>query len=150
MWRRTRIVVLVLWVALGALSCGFAFTDGLAYSDPGIPITHVRQLQSSGSNDNLCIEMGVVFGLGAVLWGALRIRRRFGGVDVVVNGALVAAQVVYLVAIEAGSIPQTIARDRNWVLGAWFVTFAALVICVGVAAATGMTASERADTTASR
>lgn len=129
------------------LSCGFAFTAGLAYSDPGIPITHVTELQSSGSNDDLCIEMGVVFGLVAVLWGVLRIKRRFGGADVAVNAALVAAQIVYLVAIDAGSISQTIARDRNLVLAAWLVTFEALAICVVVVAGTRMNAS-RADTTA--
>jgi hypothetical protein len=125
-------------------------TEGLAYSGPGISITHVRQLLSSGSNDDLCIEMGVVFGLAAVLWGAPRMRRRFGAADVAVNTALLAAQAAYLFAIEAGSIQQTIARDRNWVLGAWFATFVALAISVGIAAGMGMTASERADTTASQ
>jgi hypothetical protein len=62
--------------------------------------------------------------------------------------ALVAAQLVYLLAVEAGSFPQTIVRDRNWVLGAWFVTLAALVISVGIAGGMGMTGSESADTAA--
>jgi len=92
--------------------------------------------------------MGAVFGLAALLSSALRIRRRFGGVDVALNAALVAAQILYLLAVEAGSIQQTMVRDRNWVLGRWLVTLAALVICVGIAGGTGMTASEPADTAA--
>jgi hypothetical protein len=134
MWRRFRLDILALWAVLAGLSFGFARTEGLVYADPGIPFTHVKQLQSSGSNDDLCIEIGVAFGLLGVLWGALRMRRRFGIADVAANGALVVAQAVYLFAIEAGSIPQTIARDRNWVLGAWLATFAALAIWVGLAA----------------
>lgn len=138
MWRRSpRVVPLVLWALLGALSGGFAFTEGLAYSDPGVPITHVRQLQSSGSDDDLCIELGAVFGLGAVVWSGLRMRRRFSVADLAVNGALLGAQAAYLLAIEAGSIQQTLARDRNWVLGAWLATFTALAIwtATGVVAA---------------
>ena len=150
MRRRARLIVVILWVVFGSLSCGFAYTEGLAYSDPGIPITHVRELQSSGSKDDLCIEMGVVFGLTAVLWGVLRMRRPFGGTDVAANAALVGAQLVYLVAIEAGSIPQTIARDRNVILAAWLVTFAALAISVVVAAGNSLMGSGRADTPASQ
>lgn len=140
--------MLVLWAAFGALSSAFACTDGLAYPDPPIPITHVRELQSSGSNDDLCIEMGVLFGACAVIWGVLRARRRLGGADVAVNAALVAAQVVYLFAIEAGSLQETISRDRNWVLGAWLFTLAALVAWVAVTALTALSASESDGATA--
>jgi hypothetical protein len=129
-----RIALLLLWILLGALSYGFSRTAGLAYDDAGVPLTHVSELRSSGSNDDLCIEIGLVLAVAALLLGALRIRRPFGLVDVAGNAMLLAVQVVYLLAIEAGSIQQTIVRDRNWVLAAWLATFAALAGAVAFGA----------------
>ncbi len=134
MWRRPRLVLLLAWIVFGGLSCGFGYTDGLAYSDSGIPsIAHVSDLQSSGSDDDMCIEMGAVFAVAMVLWTAVRVKRPFGAADIAMNVALIAAQMVYLLAIEAGSIWQTIVLDRNWVLVGWLVTLAALVALVPAA-----------------
>jgi len=133
---RIRIALLVLWALLGAFSFAFGRTDGLVYDDPAIPIAHVTELQSSGSNDGICIGIGAVLSGAALLWSALRIRRPFGGTDVVVHAALTAIQLLYLLGIEAGSLWQTILRDRNWALVAWLATLISLVGCVVLAAVT--------------
>jgi hypothetical protein len=127
----------VLWVLLGALSYAFSRTEGLAYDGAGLPLAHVRDLRSSGSEDDLCIEVGVVLAGAALLWGGLRSRRPFGLADVAGHAVLLGVQVAYLVAIEAGSVQLTIVRDRNWVLAAWLATFAALA--GGIALAVGRT-----------
>lgn len=140
---------LLLWLALGALSVAFAFTDGLAYT--GIPsIRHVRELQSSGGDDDLCVEVGAAFAVVATIFGAARARRPFGAVDVAAHAALVALQATYLLLIEAGSIAETLARDRNGVLAGWLLAYAALAGGVALAATRGTGARADAEPTTPR
>jgi hypothetical protein len=129
-----RLALLLLWALLGALSYGFSRTEGLAYDGGGMPVAYVRELRSSGIDDDLCIEIGVVLAVVALAWGGLRIRRPFGTLDVAAHGALIAVQVACLMALEAGSIRLTIVRDRSWVLAAWLATLCGLATSAALAA----------------
>jgi hypothetical protein len=139
-WPRT--VLAVLWIALAVLSWAFSTTDGLAYD--GGPGAHVSDLESSGSDDDALISMGAVLAIVALLWTAARARRPFRALDVAVHGGLVFVQVFYvgLIALDDGSLPLTILRDRNWALAAWLGTLAALAGGVVLAAVTERAARE--------
>jgi hypothetical protein len=134
--RAPRTVLVLLWVALGGLSWGFLRTKGLAVDDR--MLTHVSDLQSGGSDDDLCIGLGSVLATAALLWIGARAgrRRRFSAADVGVHAVLVGVQIVYvlLISIDDGSITLTLVRDRNWVLGAWLATLAALASYVAAVA----------------
>ncbi len=127
-----RMAILLLWAFHGGLSYLFVHTRGLAYSDADAPggIAYVRDLHSSGGNDNISIEMGVVFAGLAIAWAAARAKAEFGVADLVANGILLGLQGAYLMAIEVGSLFTTVVLARNVLVGLWAGTFVALWVCL--------------------
>jgi hypothetical protein len=125
---RPRTVNLWLWLLLGVLSVLFGATDGLAYSDGGTPprLSHARELYSSGSDDDVCIQIGVNFALLALVWGGLRRKVRHGVADLIVHALLLGLQMLYLMLIEVGSITETVVLDRNVVLALWMGAYGGL------------------------
>lgn len=128
-------VLLVVWVVYGALSEVFTLTRGLAYldTDRRSGLAYVAELQSSGGNDNICIEIGVVFSVVGALWAVLRRNRGFGLRDFALNVVLVVLQGVYLAAVEMGSVWTTVVQDRNFVLALWVILYGVLVVLPAVA-----------------
>lgn len=98
-------VLLALWAVYGALSEAFALTPGLAYpdADQRSGLAYVNDLESLGSDDNLCIEIGIVISAVGVLWAVVRRNGRFMLRDFAVNFFLVACQAAYLAAMEMGA-----------------------------------------------
>ena len=124
-----RLVSLGLWLLFGLLSYSFSETGGLAYSIGPSELAYVRELESSGSDDGIGIEMGVLCAGAALIWGAFRFRSRFGFADLLLQGVLLTVQAAYLAAIEVGSVFDTVVRDRNVVLALWLVVYFALWSC---------------------
>jgi hypothetical protein len=124
--------VLVLWLCVGATSYAFGRSRGLAYRDADAPsgIGHVRELHSSGGNDDIGIEVGVVLAAVGVLWALVRRGRPFARSDLVAHAVLMSVQILYVLALEVGSIADTVVLDRNVVLALWTVSYAMLFVCL--------------------
>lgn len=127
-------LILLLWVMHGVLSYLFTHTHGLVYlnADSASGISLVSELESSGGNDNICIEIGVVFAAIAVVWGGLRIKTQFGLADLGVNFVLVGLQALYILSIEVGSVLETVVSG-NSVLTIWllcYVTLFSVLLCL--------------------
>lgn len=117
--------MLVLWLVYGVLSYLFTTTKGLAYRDANksAGISLVRDMQSSGGNDNICIELGIVFACMAFIWGMLRIKTNFKLADIAVYSALLVLQALFILSIEMGSIVDTVLYGRNFVLALWVIIY---------------------------
>jgi len=121
-------IIIILWLLLAVFSYLFFYTQGLAYSDSDSVsgISYVNELQSSGGDDNICIEIGVAFAIIALLWGFLRYRAQSGLADFTINAVLIGLQMLYILSIEAGSVIDTIVLGKNFILMLWVLTYAAL------------------------
>ena len=128
--RKTKWIFLVLWLFHGLFSYLFSDTKGLAYADADSPsgISYVQNLQSSGSNDGITIEIGVVFAIVPIGWGVLRLKRAFGLVDLAVHGLFFSLQTLLIATIEIGSIIDTLVLDKNLVLMLWVISYSALSV----------------------
>jgi hypothetical protein len=119
---------------LGVFSYLFLDTKGLAYADLDSPskLSYVKDLKSSGNNDNIAIELGAVFAIVAVGWGLLRLKKPLGWIDLAVQGLLLLLQTVYLATIEVGSIIDTLVLDKNLVFWLWTIFYLTLVILLAI------------------
>lgn len=121
-------ILLLLWFMHGMFSYLFTTTKGLAYSDADsvTGISYVRELQSSGGDDNICMGLGIVFAGIALFWGVLRLKTRFGVTDFTINTVLIGLQTLFLLTMEMGSVVDTIVLGKNVVLVLWMLTYIAL------------------------
>lgn len=110
--------------ALVLLSWRFARSSGFIYeSDHAGRLLYRNELLSSGSNDNLHVESGVVlFALPLVLRVALW-RRKVGWADWVIFLAAWLYQGFLLISLDAGSVGQTIVLSKNMVLMLWLICY---------------------------
>ena len=129
---QSRRLILALWFLYGVFSYLFTYTQGLGYSnaDSGSGISYVRELQSSGANDNICVEVGVALAAVGLVWGAARIKGRAGLTDLSVNLILLSLQAFFITAIEMGSLYVTIFIGKNIVLALWVLAYSLLSILV--------------------
>lgn len=133
--RMTGWIFIALWLFHGLFSYLFFGTKGLAYADTDSPsgISYVQDLHSSGSNDSITIEVGVVFAIAAIGWGILRIKRAFRLIDLAVHGLLLSLQTLLVATIEIGSIVDTLVLDKNHVLMLWVISYSALSVFLAAA-----------------
>ncbi len=121
--RALKRIHLALLLGMVALSWAFSRTDGLVYgTDRDGQTLHTSELQSSGSNDNLAIETGMVL-FAVPLIFMLLMKPKWSPL---VTAVCWAAQGLLVLSLDAGSIPKTVFDDRNLVLSAWLASFLAL------------------------
>lgn len=116
------IVIAINAILLVALSFLFSRTEGLlvkGYLGEDV-LTHTRSLFSSGSDDDVCVEIGrILFSLSFFIILFSIFRRKFGSVERVLVASLYALQILFLMFIEVGSILDTVIYGRNFVLALW-------------------------------
>jgi hypothetical protein len=130
--RRHRWAILLLWGIHGLSSYLFLNTRGLAYRDLDAPsgISFVRDLQSSGSDDGIAIEMGLVFAAVGVLLRAARWSRPPSGTELALHWVLIALQGLFLLSLEMGSLWRTVLVAHNLPLAIWLADLAALTAVI--------------------
>lgn len=121
-------LLLMFWILHGVFSYLFFDTSGLVYIDRDSPLgfSYVEDLHSSGGNDNISIETGIVFSIFGALFSILRFGKAFGVIDLGFHGVLLFFQAVLVVTIEVGSIVHTILDAKNIVLLFWMISYLSL------------------------
>lgn len=122
----SRPAALVLWALFGLTSFAFTRTRGLSFPEPGTGPRFVSELHSSGGDDNLCIEVGVVFAALALALHLVRLRTPVHPLELVAHAVLLGVQALYLAAIEQGSVQATVVHARNAALVLWLLALAGL------------------------
>jgi hypothetical protein len=133
---RASTLFLVLWLVHGVASYLFSNSNGLAYGDLDAVsrIGYVKNLKSTGNNDNIAIEIGVAFAVLGVAWALIRLRKPFRWFDWTAQCVLWLLQTLYLISIEVGSIRDSLIVDRNMVLLLWMTSYSALLIALAITA----------------
>ena len=110
-------------LALVVLGVAFSQTEGLLAGEN--TDQHVREYNSTGSDDDVCVLASVlIFGFCLLSVGCLPSLERF---DFLKSAVFTSAWLLQLLAlnwIEVGSIVQTIRSDHNTVLLLWTMVFA--------------------------
>lgn len=128
------------WVAVGVASLllvlssyYFNRTDGLLVVGyfGGDEVTYVNTLMSSGSDDDVSIEVGkIIFSIAFVVMIVSRLLRKSGAGVVVLLSMPAILQAIFLMMVEAGSLLDTIFVGKNYVLLIWVVSLIAYVASV--------------------
>jgi hypothetical protein len=130
--KSSRWAILILWAIHGVSSYAFSTTRGLAYRDLDSPtgLSYVRELQSSGSNDGIVIEIGVLFAVIGVLVRGARWKRHPSGAELAVHGGLVGFQAAFVATTEVGSAWTTVLLAHDIPLCVWMADVGALAAIV--------------------
>lgn len=103
----------------------YSCTNGLVVSGGS---TYVTELLSSGSDDNIAINISRLLFIPALVNTILRRKKRMGISDYLINVISILAQVVILMTIEVGSIMSTVFRDYNLPLLVWLLSVASFIL----------------------
>ncbi len=115
----------VILALLMLLSFGFSRTAGFIVAiDRDGSAHHTSELLSSGSNDNLAVEVGVALFTVPLLFRIFRLRKRVVTAEVILFCLVWSYQLFLVITLDAGSFWQTIGHDGNWVLAGWLAAFA--------------------------
>ena len=110
---------------------GFAFgrTNGLVLKGEDSEDIYVTDLLTSGSDDNITIEISSRLFIPVLLISLFRIFRNMKPVEYLFNNLISMLQIFFLLAIEAGSLFKTIIYDHNIPLLIWIIAFV-LFVCL--------------------
>lgn len=114
----------------GILSYLFSYTKGLAFIDSNSAggIGYVNQLLSTGSDDNLAIEIGIVFAAILFIANIFRVKKQLSRPDSIIVLVVLSIQILYLFSIDAGSLATTIFNDVNIILLLWLTSIATMIV----------------------
>jgi len=122
--RLRSVIYIAILLLLILLSFVFSITYGLVYGkDKAGNLLFTNDLLSSGSNDNLCIQIGVIIFLVPLIFKLARFKKKIQISDCIVFFILWLLQFFFLITIEAGSIIKTILYSYNFALLIWIIIF---------------------------
>jgi len=122
-----------MWIVLSSicmipLSYLFDETRGLLsawYLDGELVLEYVNQLYSSGSDDDITIELGIILYIPLIM--VYLITRKITLFSIFVHAVLVTIQSFCFLCIEVGSIFDTIFYGRNYILLLWMLNYFFLI-----------------------
>ena len=91
--------------------------------------TYVTDQLSTGSDDNIPVELNVIIFIPVILLAIIRFNKPIILFEYLFNNCVCLLQILFLFCIETGSILNTIIYERNISLWTWVISFV-LFICV--------------------
>ncbi len=130
---RDNFLYLAICLAMMVLSVLFSHTAGLLLPGGGeVGFRYANELKSSGSDDDITILAGVILFFFPLLTKFIRLNKCVNAFDLSVLFLAFLLQGFVIMAIEIGSITDTIIHDYNFVLAFWIVGFISVPIYVWV------------------
>ncbi len=110
---------------------GFFFenSNGLVLKWDDDEDIYVTDLLTSGSDDNVTIEISSILFIPILIISLFRIFETINTIEFLFNNLVILLQFFFLAAIEAGSIFRTIIYDHNIALFSWLISFI-LFVCL--------------------
>ena len=125
---KRKILSLLFSMLFFLLSIFFRYTTGLSFLDSRGYIEYSKNLLSSGNNDNICIEVGVVLIVLPFIYNAMYLFKPFNKIDFFLFFSFISIQLLFLASIEVGDFFTTVYYSGNYVLFFWLLTYIMIIL----------------------
>lgn len=122
---KSRYINIIILAFIISSSIIYSYTSGLVVTGGS---TYVTELLSSGSDDNIAINISRLLFIPSLVITIIRGKKRIALIDCLINIVSILAQAVILMMIEVGSIMSTIIIDHNLSLFVWLLSFAGFIL----------------------
>lgn len=121
-----QLVFLLLWFSLGCATFAFGQTPGFVWGWLGDRMVYAIDVSNNGADDALHVQLGLIWAALGLIWGARRIRTRFGGGDLLVYLLLLLLEGFFAFGLVDGMLLATVTVDRNVPLAVLYLAYAGL------------------------